>query len=90
MDFIPLNRYLVVDIVENEEEDQKKILMPEGFKKKQDYIMVKVAIQDEETKKIADLVGKKVLVEKISLNTFNDGTKINFITFNHIIGYFQD
>jgi len=86
--FHPRNRYLLVELIEEvEENDSTTILLPEGYKPKEEGIGLARVIDISPDCKVDVKVGNTITIEKHMLTEFKiKGTSFYLILENYILG----
>lgn len=88
MDFTPFNRFIrVVPMEEQQEEDHRMIVLPDDFQRPQDPYLVCEVLDVSRDVKLELHVGTKIIIERRMLNEINvKGKTIYLVLENYVYG----
>ena len=88
MKFEPRNRHLLVEKIETEEkEEETNVLLPEGYKKVDEYTLLRVLSSSPDCSKPVARKGEKVVVPTHLIQDINVGEEsFSIVLENHICG----
>ena len=85
--FIPINRYLLVEQEEQQEENQSTILIPDIVAKMSDFSLVKLLAVAPDCEKFNGEVGQTLVVNTKMIESVKiKDEEFNIILENHVIG----
>ena len=86
MKFEPRNRHLLVIKIEKEEEEETNVLLPEGYKKAEEYTLLKVLDLSPDCSKVARKNEKVIVPTHLIQDVEVDGENFSIVLENHICG----
>ena len=86
MKFEPRNRHLLVMKIEKEEEEETNVLLPEGYKKTEEYTLLKVLDLSPDCSKVARKNEKVIVPTHLIQDVEVDGENFSIVLENHICG----
>jgi len=82
----PRNRHILVEKIEKSEEGETKVLLPAGYKKVEEYTLVRVLAASPDCSVLARK-GEKVVVPTHMIQEINVGEQVfSIVLENHICG----